>query len=1434
MSLPAIMALFNMEKPHSLYVPHARSITKSEIVYQEEMYALMVDIPKTDIPTHCMNTAPQFVQDIFDLVLHTHRVMKCKDLTTDVFLIQKTSLVPCQVESNSLVNGYMLLALFPQREFLEHFPIIAKSAIAINNGYLGYTDALDLSFEDLGKKLEAFNASHGIAKTGSRYVKNIFTIGKMATIDHLDHSLEIYHFMGRDVLPQHLRGKDLSDAWMRRAMLLTPQYLYETSARSRKTYRDLFRLAQLIRKAEQPTTEERITYQMVMAQDRYLGDHPLKDLFLKHTQRCRWGDMMSGNIEGKSVLDLSGMTAWKVQDIHLHNPKHFYETKLYTLPRDDTFYDDTDLRTIDFDDDGEWGRISEFTMTNAYNPIPEKNFDEELPLYPALQQLKSLFKAVSEEIGDSAVCRIYQDPNTTSFLLESYRDFMMGGRLPMSAARTVQYKVLKHIMTKHYVAGCLNAGKDKNDRHQLVCATRFSDVEPHQDIFASQLINMAATTGVCHLSNELYLFLLGNIIGFTTKEQKPIMVLDGPPGAGKSYTAKVHQMIVNGAGSTRNMYACSDEHYTTTRSHTVSPLNPYENVLGQRFIEEWRSGDGTNNPYMKNVSLESTTMKTMYDTGRSVNERCHKVKMPNGMEQIKKGKDIALDDRSAIILANGFKTCSSIKNRCIIFHIPDLTAKVGITDNKSLQNALSCEHIPEFFALMRYFISEEFNRQELDMTLKYDDSDPEIDHNEVHLTFERIQEVMDNMGLMTREILTQRRKLQILNFAQVMALWRAVCEVYGYMHKDKVHQPTGEESLSEFNERAIEEMVEHLKSLSEMQRVRLVAARYVLDPSDILSALTLTVQLTEPDRQLMKVICLHLVNPSCFEAEQPWGENYMTIENINISIICDKLKFHHMKVLDESLGNLLTKLEDKYVKDRVPCVVRKMETGGINKTKEKMYQLFHLLVNAEYAVKIYAQEQSDTIWKCVELVRDHLVDIFEGRAQCDWSTRPNWNLCHTGYLRVDIPSQLKKAFDFLYHVPSKRKIVDTNNAQKSNNGYTTEVDPDFGQGRIRAVQQLVVNKLREEPGMDISENGYVQIAVANTELCSQRCSTSVEDMCEGWESRPILVTRRGGNWHVHIQIFSSKFDDDENVTMWRKIVMEQIDRGVFARKGYFIIPTSLVQNPLEINRVVTMSTSENVPIFGRDRDRSTLSIHISVLSEMSRLEGIMEEKSNMTRTLVEKCLCENMTDFSTVMVFDRETVYGTQNVHDSISFINVQDTTFRRHNGTLPTFKCDNITRQRKEDGLNTLIRNVTRHTTEDGKYLTFHPRHRERKLAIKDMMIKTDIVRDMKMKQKGKVRALIEELAKDIEDDIQTRIKEVNNMYQPLKKVPDLQPCEQYVERGQNTSSKQAGGALSTHCGLGLSGKRKRNDENEDSANLARVSDKKKNKVIPFTQKKI
>jgi len=176
--------------------------------------------------------------------------------------------------------------------------------------------------------------------------------------------------------------------------------------------------------------------------------------------------------------------------------------------------------------------------------------------------------------------------------------------------------------------------------------------------------------------------------------------------------------------------------------------------------------------------------------------------------------------------------------------------------------------------------------------------------------------------------------------------------------------------------------------------------------------------------------------------------------------------------------------------------------------------------------------------------------------------------------------------------------------------------------------------------LEISDNGYFQVEVANTELYSQTFDTSVKDMCDSWDKQPMLVMLKGGNWHVHLQIFSKGLDGDNNVEMWRRVALEEMGMGVFARMGYLIIPSSVTIDPSEIHQVVRMSTSENIPIFGRDRERNNLFIHISVLSDMSRLEGIVEEKSNMMKMVLEKNLFKNMTEYATVMLFDRETVYS--------------------------------------------------------------------------------------------------------------------------------------------------------------------------------------------------
>ena len=48
---------------------------------------------------------------------------------------------------------------------------------------------------------------------------------------------------------------------------------------------------------------------------------------------------------------------------------------------------------------------------------------------------------------------------------------------------------------------------------------------------------------------------------------------------------------------------------------------------------------------------------------------------------------------------------------------------------------------------------------------------------------------------------------------------------------------------------------------------------------------------------------------------------------------------------------------------------------------------------------------------------------------------------------------------------------------------------------------------------------------------------------------------------------------------------------------------------------------------------------------------VLHSTVHMAKTMIGKSLCKNMTDFKTIMFFDRETVYKTQNPLDSISFV---------------------------------------------------------------------------------------------------------------------------------------------------------------------------------------
>ena len=96
------------------------------------------------------------------------------------------------------------------------------------------------------------------------------------------------------------------------------------------------------------------------------------------------------------------------------------------------------------------------------------------------------------------------------------------------------------------------------------------------------------------------------------------------------------------------------------------------------------------------------------------------------------------------------------------------------------------------------------------------------------------------------------------------------------------------------------------------------------------------------------------------------------------------------------------------------------------------------------------------------------------------------------------------------------------------------------------------------------------------------------------------------------------------------------------------------------------------------------------------------------------------------------------------------------------------VTTTRDKTWMMWLKRDITRHKTDDGKCLTFHPKHRFRKLAIKDMMIQGYVVKRMKEKQASKDDRVIEEFRNKLEEDIQNHLKKISNMYVHLRKAPE------------------------------------------------------------------
>ena len=1357
------MSAMNLPRSHSLYNPAAHLSLLAEIPYDQEMSALLVDMTSCEIPNRSLFGAAQHTRDLFELVTFCSQMFEARDLPNDLYLVQKQYLVPGDLEARAkLCTGYMLLGLFSKGPFQEHFPLLCRTAIAVNQGHLLLEEALatDADFESLSSRISDMNARMGTYKSsGPKRRRQEKVVGSFRSTHDFDGALERYHFYllpGDDrgenwqtSLVEEVRGSDLNEAWSFRAELLSPEHLFGNSCRMTGAYKNLIHLARLVRPGKfadcRPTLRNLSKISSALREQ-----DVVVDLFRHYLKTYQWHKLFraADDAAGTWKLDLRNQVAWKVEHSHKLDLRFFHEHTFYTIFSGSSQSGSEAERlqglTSDMKIDAYTKRVWQETINQLFDPDNSASVSADslmknrfASLYPAMANVKELFGSLARALKeDGQVSGCYLNPHVGRFFLSVYDDVMKGGLYNMSEARKVQYRCHPRVLAS-FRNGCLN-GSWREDTASLppTASRRLAAAEPTQDLLANQLLRFASVCGICHLSTEFFLCLFANVLSFTTRKEKPMIVLDGPTGAGKSYMTHCVQAVVVGNGETQNSYACVEEHYATTRSHTVSLQNPYCSVLGQRLIEEWQSGSRGNNPYLDNVSLESVTMKNAFDHGMSCSQRCKTVKNKNKEERIVRSVEFALTDRSTVILANGFHVCSSIEERCMVYRVPDLTARVALTSHEHLLSLLDHHKVPQLFSLMRYLISEQYNRDALGLSLKQADHVPDLDRREIDLTFSRLEAVFEEMGFSSKQILSHRRKIQIAKFAELLAHWRAVLEVYGSVHWDcAVRPPHREESLREYNGYLCGAMTDHLGSLGSDERDKRLAARVVIDPSDILSASTLVLQFDKSDRRLLRILCCHLADPSDFEQVEPWGADYLRMENVTVRRIADELKKRSLPILKESLGYSLAILEDTMLKkSNVPYVIRRFDDSGVNKHREKEMQQFSLLVNAGHAATVYAQENGAQLKQLTEILVDHLVQCARAERECSWTRCSQVRGLKIGYLKVAIPAELARCCSFLYHLPLKPRPFMTHEERRSPHDPAlteVEVNVDFGWSRMKALQKMLVDHLCRLASSDgggnhvnwADDSGFVAVPVQNTQIFSFGPSYTSGTLAGPGKGVKLAELKRDGTVCVHASVFLPKFRSKIFRKLRNAVVHRCLEQKILADRNFFQVRGSKFRDSARWENVLRQTVPDiacGTESAFKETTNGVVHVHLSLLNGIPVWRGVMEEEVNTGRLMAEKALCRNLTDQSSVLVFDREKVYRTQNLADALSFVDVNEASLRQHEGGDLPWHWMPDPEARASHGETDV-----QDTCEDGKVndcrkegnVTFHKLHRLRKLALKHLL---------------------------------------------------------------------------------------------------------------------
>jgi hypothetical protein len=1343
-------------------------------VYDKRMVFLTLDMAPKEIPDSSLVGANQYIQDLFAFFEFVHKMFLSNKIPSHLYTMQKEQPHPGG-ESVKYRNthGYMLMGAFAEDEFMKHFRTLCRAAIAINCGYVGMNVVMNTEIKldhvaGLILSLDAKEGTYGLLKGGQK--KATQKVGSFTSLAELDWCIENYHNFfilnsdgsRRSCVTENASETDTEEMAMERARLLSFEYLLKNSRRMDETKKLLLSLGQIVIRNESSDNISFATDLETVAH--YLNemteDNVIKDVFLQHynwlqyesnvtTMRNEEDDRewMEFDSTNRIMWDMTHHT--KIYDFHMY--KFFViHTSKKILNRVSHGKDNVDVSNMDFTDEESLILQQDATrdiLAKECNGSEEALYEAAGTLFPALYHLGNddvgVFACLAESVGMSKhICGMYQDPVYRTFMTDKYNTAMEPySTMEMSAPRQFQNMTIHTLMKDTFPSGCMNSLLDVEGNRMLLvcCKDDEKEVDPLQGALANHFLRSAKVAGVKQVSVEFMLMLMANVLSFCPIDHKPIIVLDGPPACGKSNATNMVKIVL----TSDNKLACISEDYITSRSRTVpDPDRKYQAVLGSKIINEWICDSSAN--YKDDTSLESTILKNTYDFGKCTSQRAAKKTSKTGVERFVQVHDVCFDNQVPYICANGFHTCWSIADRCVISSIPALRAKVVIAPLEVFKRKLDNAAIPKHHTLIRYLVSEQMNRDYVNMALKSWDGEDMINSSESKLTIERINDVLCDLGF-HKDVMSVRKKEQINYFALVLAGYRAAFEVYGCMwNTSEPEQPEVGQSVTDYNNDMVEKMIQHLANKSKDEKDMMMAERMVVDPVDIIAAATLILPFTKSEESLQKVLAIHMASPD--QTEERDNKTYLVVDNLTLVRIAQEMDSQGHAILENTLTLRLMKIEDQSSMKNVRTFIRDATADkGINSNREKKFHHFKLCILASFAAELFLTEEKKLVEDCIECIANHFVKVMTGQEP--WKVYPftdrsqSSRMCHDT-ISVPIPQRLRHAFTFLAHLPGK--LVWRPAMVGFMTSPTTEkevlcvgIHPSFANCTTRALQKIVVGKFTDAwsgvnqlplPSFSYKER-FLAVDITGRNYFCQKVTGLPQ--CEDMDK--MLVTKSNGhdeNSHllrVHVDVFAGKFDDLDGIDILRNMIVERyLATGQLAEENYFQLEDT--KQTISLNKsIMQAKVMGNREICFTD---DSLYVSPSILSKVTSTSC---ERKSLTRAFVEKCLCKDMTMFKSVMFFNKEKVYETQKEMDAIGFVSVKDVATRLYGGNLPVFKTNLPNNTDENIELYTqVLSDITTNQDENGKDTYRHDHHNTR-LALKHLYATNSINLLIKKTNTGK-----------------------------------------------------------------------------------------------------